>query len=169
MLSRYDIADLAGQSDCGHGILCAMEAVVHLPGEGERHTAGSAKIVIKATGDETAGTFFLSESTIAPGFPGPPPHRHQRLIDMFYVLKGALTVRLGEDTRIPQSGSFVCVPPGVVHTFSNQSDSPVRFLNFNTPAGWENYMRDLARAADAGQLTPGVIGRVASRYDAQPA
>jgi hypothetical protein len=23
----------------------------------------------------------------------------------------------------------------------------VRFLNFNTPAGWENYMRDLADAA----------------------
>jgi oxalate decarboxylase/phosphoglucose isomerase-like protein (cupin superfamily) len=59
----------------------------------------------------------------------------------------------------------VCVPAGVVHTFSNQSDSPVRFLNFNTPAGWENYMRDLAEAAKAGPLMPDVIGRVASRYD----
>jgi hypothetical protein len=52
-----------------------------------------------------------------------------------------------------------------MHTFSNQSDSPVRFLNFNTPAGWENYMRDLAEAAKAGPLTPDLIGRVASRYD----
>ena len=142
-----------------------MEAVVHRPGEGERHQAGSSEILIKATGDETAGTFFLSESTIAPGFPGPPPHRHERLVDMFYVLEGVLTVRLGDKTDELEAGSFVCVPAGVVHTFSNPSDRPVRFLNFNTPAGWENYMRDLAEAAKAGSLTPDVMGRVASQYD----
>ena len=146
-----------------------MEAIMHRPGEGERHNAGSSEIVIKATGEETAGTFFLSETTIGPGFPGPPPHRHERLVDMFYVLEGELTVRLGKETHQLENGSFVCVPAGVVHTFSNQTDSPTRFLNFNTPAGWENYMRDLAEAAKAGPLTPDVIGRVASRYDFHPA
>jgi quercetin dioxygenase-like cupin family protein len=145
-----------------------MDAVVHLPGDGERHIAGSTKIVIKATGADTGGTFFLSESTIAPGFPGPPPHRHERLVDMFYVLDGVLTVRVGDETRQLRPGSFVCVPPGVVHTFSNTSDAPVRFLNFNTPAGWENYMRDLAAAGESAPLTPEVIGRIASRYDFQP-
>jgi quercetin dioxygenase-like cupin family protein len=142
-----------------------MEAVVHRPGEGERHAAGASEILIKATGNETAGTFFLSESTIASGFPGPPPHRHERLVDMFYVLEGVLTVRLGEQTHQLEPGSFVCVPAGVVHTFSNPSDRPVRFLNFNTPAGWENYMRDLAEAAKAGPVTPDLIGRVASHHD----
>jgi quercetin dioxygenase-like cupin family protein len=142
-----------------------MEAVVHRAGQGERHLAGGSEILIKATGKDTAGTFFLSESTIAPGFRGPPPHRHERLVDMFYVLEGVLTVRLGEQTHELEAGSFACVPAGVVHTFSNRSDQPVRFLNFNTPAGWENYMRDLAEAAQAGPLTPDVIGRVASGYD----
>jgi oxalate decarboxylase/phosphoglucose isomerase-like protein (cupin superfamily) len=64
-------------------------------------------------------------------------------------------------------GAFVCVPPGVVHTFSNASGAPVRFLNFNTPAGWENYMRELGEAARAGPLTPDIIGRIASHYDFQ--
>jgi quercetin dioxygenase-like cupin family protein len=146
-----------------------MEAVVHRPGEGERHSAGASEILIKATGDETAGTFFLSESTIEAGFPGPPPHRHERVVDMFYVLEGVLTVHLGDQTHQLEPGSFVCVPRGVVHTFSNPSDRAVRFLNFNTPAGWENYMRDLAEAAKAGPLTPELIGRVAARYDFQPA
>lgn len=146
-----------------------MEAVVHRPGEGERHRAGSSEILIKATGEDTAGTFFLSESTIASGFPGPPPHRHERLVDMFYVLEGVLTVRLGAETYQLEAGSFVCVPAGVVHTFSNKSESPVRFLNFNTPSGWENYMRDLAEAAKSGPLTPDVIGSVASRHDFHPA
>ncbi len=137
----------------------------HAPGEGKRHDAGSAQIIIKATGADTAGSFFLSESTLAPGFPGPPPHRHRELHDMFYVLEGTLTLRLGDESVEAAAGSFVCVPPGVIHTFRNASDREVRFLNFNTPAGWENYMRDLAEAARSGALTPELIGRVASRYD----
>jgi quercetin dioxygenase-like cupin family protein len=146
-----------------------MEAIVHLPGQGEHHAAGTSEIVIKATGDDTGGTFFLSESVIAAGFPGPPPHRHERLVDMFYVLEGVLTVRLGEETHRLRAGTFVCVPAGVVHTFSNPTDSPVRFLNFNTPAGWENYMRDLGEAAKAGSLTTEAIGQIAARYDFHPA
>jgi quercetin dioxygenase-like cupin family protein len=141
-------------------------AVVHGPGQGERHGAGgNSAVIIKASGEETDGSFFLSETTIDPGFPGPPPHRHERLHDMFYVLDGVLTMRLGDETHQIGPGTFVCVPPGVTHAFSNTSESPVRFLNFNTPAGWENYMRDLGEAAKAGPLTPEVIGRVASRYD----
>jgi hypothetical protein len=42
--------------------------------------------VIKASSDDTAGSFFLSETTVDPGFPGPPPHRHERLHDMAAVL-----------------------------------------------------------------------------------
>jgi hypothetical protein len=53
----------------------------------------------------------------------------------------------------------------LVHTFRNDSDAPVRVLNFNTPSGWEHYMRDLGAAARSGPLTPDVLARVASRYD----
>jgi mannose-6-phosphate isomerase-like protein (cupin superfamily) len=145
-------------------------AVVHGRDEGERHAIGAdAELFIKATGEDTAGSFFLSETVVGAGFPGPPPHRHERLHDMFYVLDGVLTMRLGSETVEAPPGTFVCVPPGVEHTFSNRSDGPVRFLNFNTPSGWENYMRDLAAAAKDGDLTPEAIGRIASRYDFQPA
>lgn len=144
------------------------EAVILRRGEGERHAAGgSSAIIIKATGDDTAQSFFLSETTIDPGFPGPPPHRHESLHDMFYVLDGILTMRLGDETHQLEPGTFVCVPPGTIHTFSNRSDAPVRFLNFNTPAGWENYMRELGEAAKAEALTPEVIGQIASHYDFQ--
>jgi oxalate decarboxylase/phosphoglucose isomerase-like protein (cupin superfamily) len=74
-------------------------------------------------------------------------------------------VRLGDEQAELGAGSFVCVPPGVVHTFSNQSAAPVRLLNFNTPAGWENYMRDLAEALAKGSPTQQEIGQIASRYD----
>jgi oxalate decarboxylase/phosphoglucose isomerase-like protein (cupin superfamily) len=74
-------------------------------------------------------------------------------------------MRLAEETLELGAGSFVCVPPGVEHTFSNPGERPVRFLNLNTPSGWESYMRDLAAAAQAGPLTPEGIGEIASRYD----
>ena len=142
-----------------------MDAVLHRPGEGEHHDAGPAQIFIKATGEDTGQSLFLAESTLGPGFPGPPPHRHRELHDMFYVLEGTLTLRLGDREVEAGPGSFACIPPGVVHTFRNDSSEPVRMLNFNTPAGWENYMRELAEAAQSGPLTPDVIGRVATRYD----
>jgi mannose-6-phosphate isomerase-like protein (cupin superfamily) len=141
-----------------------MSAVVHRPGEGEL-IAGPSSVTIKATGEDTGGSFYLGEGVFQPGFPGPPPHVHERLHDMFYVLEGTLTMRLGDETFDLGPGSFVCVPPGTIHTFSNRSEQPVRILNFNTPAGWENYMRDLAAALAAGTPTPEEIGQIASRYD----
>src|ERR671933_1862310 len=142
----------------------AMEATVHGPGDGEQ-IGGPSAVTIKATGEQTNGSFYLGEVVVAPGFPGPPAHVHERLCDMFYVLDGTLTMRLGDETTELPEGSFVCVPPGVVHTFSNPSQTPVRFLNFNTPAGWENYMRDLDAALAKGTPSQEEIGQIASRYD----
>lgn len=145
------------------------DATVHKPGDGERIDAGEGStIVLKATADSTAGSFFMSETTLAAGFPGPPLHTHEHLHDMFYVLDGALTMRLGDSTHQVAAGSFVCVPPGVVHTFSNPTTVPVRFLNMQTPSGFENYMRELGQAARQGPLTPEVMGPIASRYDFRP-
>jgi quercetin dioxygenase-like cupin family protein len=144
-----------------------MNAIVLGPGEGERHAMGASWLAIKAGGDQTAGTFYCGEVYLEPGYPGPPPHVHDRLHDMFYVIEGTLTVRLGDERRSVSAGTFVCVPPGVVHTFSNDGAQAIRLLNFNTPAGWERYMRELAAAAGgaAGQLTTEEIGEIAARHD----
>ena len=59
-----------------------MKPIVLEPGDGESHGIGSSKIVLKATGETTGETFFMSKTTIESGFPGPPPHVHRRLRDM---------------------------------------------------------------------------------------
>jgi quercetin dioxygenase-like cupin family protein len=92
---------------------------------------GPAAAVVKATAESTGGGFTMSDSTIAPGFPGPPAHSHQRITDTFYVLEGTLTVRLGNDFVDAPAGTYVCIPPGNVHTFSNRGNAQVRFLNIN--------------------------------------
>ena len=138
-------------------------AVILEPGGGERIAVGAATLSIKAGSATTGGTFFMSETTIEPGFPGPPPHVHDRLHDMFYVLEGALTFLVDGETIDAQPGTFVCVPPGTVHTFTNRSDGPVRFLNLNTPAGFEGYMRELGEAFAGGGAppTPAQMGAIA--------
>ncbi len=141
-----------------------MTAVVHQPGEGER-VGGPTEVTIKATSADTGGSFYLGEVSAEPGFPGPPLHVHERLHDMFYVLEGTLTVRLGEQTSELAAGSFVCVPPGVAHTFSNPGARPVRFLNFSTPGGWEEYVRELGAVLAQETPSPQAIGAIASRYD----
>jgi quercetin dioxygenase-like cupin family protein len=122
-------------------------------------------VSIKAGGEQTGGTFYLGEVVAQPGFPGPPRHVHERLHDMFYVLDGTVRLQIGDETVELAAGGFACIPPGVVHTFSNPTDASVRFLNFNTPSGWENYMRDLDKALAGGTPTQAEIGEIASRYD----
>src|SRR5919202_1846800 len=141
-----------------------MRAVVYRPGEGEV-IAGPSSVTIKATAEDTGGSFYLGESVIPPGFPGPPPHVHERMHDMFYVLEGTLTMRVGEETLELAAGGFACAPPGVVHTFSNRSAAPVRFLNLATPAGFEHYMRELSAVMAKGTPTSEEIGAIAARYD----
>jgi quercetin dioxygenase-like cupin family protein len=142
------------------------EVVFLRSGEGESLGGGLTRLTLKATGEATGGTLFMSESTVEPGFPGPPPHIHEKLHDMFYVLEGTLTFHLGEETAEASPGTFVCVPPGTVHTFSNQSQAPVRFLNLNTPAGFEHYMRELGAVLATGRMpTPEEMGQIASKYD----
>jgi mannose-6-phosphate isomerase-like protein (cupin superfamily) len=75
--------------------------------------SGPRRSSSRPPGEETDGSFFLAESLLAPGFPGPPLHRHRTLHDMFYILEGTLTVRVEGDTREIGPGTFVCVPPGV--------------------------------------------------------
>ena len=150
--------------------IAAMGAVIHGPGEGEQHALGASSLTLKATSEHTDGGFFLSETVVEPGFPGPPLHRHRELTDMFYVLEGTLTLTVdGEEVEAPP-GTFACIPPGTAHTFANRSDAPVRFLNFNIPGGFEDYMRELAAAlaqAD-GPPNPEDIGRIAVKYDFEP-
>ena len=146
-------------------------AVILEPGGGERITVGASTLSIKAETATTGGTVFMSETELELGFPGPPPHVHDRLHDMFYVLEGVLTFVVDGETIDARPGTFVCVPPGTVHTFTNRSGAPVRFLNLNTPAGFEGYMRELGEAFSGGGAppTPAEMGAIASRYDFRPA
>jgi len=138
-------------------------------GEGERLAMGASEVVIKATGEDTGGSFFVADLSLEAGFPGPPRHFHKRLHETVYVLDGELTMILGDEVAVLGPAGFASIPPGVVHTFRNDSARLARALNINAPAGWEHYLRDLAAAANRGGLTPALMAEIAQRHDFHPA
>jgi quercetin dioxygenase-like cupin family protein len=95
-----------------------MDPIVLRPGEGEKLDIAGNELVFKARPEETGGAYVLTDYTAGPGFPGPPPHRHREMTDAFFVLEGTLTLSLGDETIEAPAGSFVLVPPGNPHTFS---------------------------------------------------
>jgi quercetin dioxygenase-like cupin family protein len=83
-------------------------------------------------------------SRFGPGRAGADLHVHRRHTDLFYVLRGELTVMLGTDgdtVGVP-AGTLACVPPLVVHGFRNDADGELRHLNFHAPGeGFAAYLR----------------------------
>jgi mannose-6-phosphate isomerase-like protein (cupin superfamily) len=83
-------------------------------------------------------------SRYGPRRDGADLHVHRSHTDLFYVLDGELTIRLGiEDEGVPVSaGKLVRVPPLVVHGFRNASDADVSYLNLHAPGqGFASFMR----------------------------
>jgi mannose-6-phosphate isomerase-like protein (cupin superfamily) len=71
-------------------------------------------------------------------------HVHREHTDLFYVLAGELTLRLGvEDRAVPvPAGTLARVPPGVVHGFRNAGADGLRYLNFHAPGvSFPDYLR----------------------------
>lgn len=152
------------------GGLPLSAAIACDPGGGRRIELGGGELVFKLDAEQAGGHLAVDEMTIPAGFDGPPPHRHRRMVDNFYVLGGTLTVRLEDQAAELGPGDFASVPPGAVHTFRNASDAPVRLLNLFAPAGLERYLAEMAEAVAAGrEITPAVMAEFASRYDFEPA
>lgn len=85
-------------------------------------------------------------SRFAAGRDGADLHVHHHHTDLFYVLDGELTLRLGvegEAVQVP-AGTLARVPPLVVHGFRNAGAADVRYLNLHAPGRqFANFMRAL--------------------------
>jgi quercetin dioxygenase-like cupin family protein len=112
----------------------AMNAVVSRPGEGERL---DAEHLIKLALPE----LDVLEFTVGADYGGPGPHFHEHHVDAFFVLEGELEFKAGEETVRALPGTSVCVPPGVVHSFTTVEAKGARFLNVHAPGGFSGYLR----------------------------
>ncbi len=102
------------------------------------------RMVVKLRDSDTGGAYSIHDNIIPPGSPGPRPHIHRDHDEVFYVLEGVLTVRVGPRTITAPTGSFVVVPRGVIHQPSNPETEPTRVLLMFSPAGMDRFFEEAA-------------------------
>lgn len=113
--------------------------IVLAPGEGRAYPMGRIRAVFKADGDESAGSYSISEWWLDPHTTGPGAHSHPE-DDVFYVIEGTMSFLVGDRWVSASRGAFVLVPGGVTHDFENRSDARAGLLNFSTPGNFEPHM-----------------------------
>jgi quercetin dioxygenase-like cupin family protein len=84
----------------------------------------------------------LTEHEYGPGQRGATPHIHHDHSDAFLVLEGEVQITFESGPLSASAGTFVLIPPDVVHSFDNTSDAAARFFNVHAPAcGFGDYLR----------------------------
>jgi len=96
---------------------------------------------ILLSGMETAGRFTLIDMHVPPGG-GPPPHRHD-FEETFILLDGELQATFRGEKRIVRAGETVHIPANAPHQFHNASPHPVRMLCICSPAGQEEFFKEV--------------------------
>ena len=144
-----------------------MEPIVFEETDGEVYDTGAVRLRLLAQSPDQS--IAITDNTVPPGFPGPVRHRHAEMTDLFYVLQGELAFELEGAWRNLGPGSFVSVPPGVVHTFANRGSVPARFLNIYLPSGNEQWVKEaMQRMMEGHPWSPAEMAQVAAQYDFEP-
>jgi mannose-6-phosphate isomerase-like protein (cupin superfamily) len=114
--------------------------------EGDIFDFGGLAVHWKVDGSETAQRFSIVHHPIAPRALAAPLHYHHNEDEMSFVLKGTLGALLGDEVLMAEPGTWVFKPRGQWHTFWNAGDNPCEIIEIISPAGFENYFREVAAA-----------------------
>jgi quercetin dioxygenase-like cupin family protein len=135
------------------------------PGDGEQLRAPAGSYVIHLSGEQTGGALAVDEYAFPPGAVGAAPHIHRGHAEHFHILEGEVAFDLADGVTTLGPGGSVSVPIGSAHGFRNASDAWARCLFLLTPAGYEEYFRELHRALEAGEVLDGErLAALRARY-----
>jgi quercetin dioxygenase-like cupin family protein len=109
--------------------------------------------VIKLAGEQTEGRFSLIELLRPPDLEV-PLHVHSREDELFHVLEGTISYRIGDTRILASAGHTVLAPKGIPHGFTVTSRDPAHYLVVYSPAGFEGFIRESSQPAQALSLPP---------------
>jgi quercetin dioxygenase-like cupin family protein len=107
--------------------------------EGQFLQALGASVFIKATSEQTGGSFNLFEVACPPDYATPLLIHYTEDV-VVYVLEGALTLFWGNEKKKAVAGSYVFQPRGTPHGFRVESRAPTRILYMTLPAGFDRFI-----------------------------
>jgi mannose-6-phosphate isomerase-like protein (cupin superfamily) len=133
------------------------------PGEGRLLDLGTFQAVVLADASDTSGAFSVLQTQGEPTGFGPPLHVHRDAAEAFFVLEGTYLMHIEERQELCAPGTFVYVPPNVVHTFTVVSEQPGKKLNLFSPAAMVGFFEELATAEANGTATPELLDEISAR------
>lgn len=140
------------------------------PEDGELIDVAGVAHLFRLTGEHTGGRFAFEEFTLAAGVVGARPHVHHGHDEYFYVLDGELTLHHGDGEVTAGPGHLLAALRGTPHGFRNAGAVPARALCLYTPAGYEDYFREVHAAVAAGaEVTDELLAGFRARHRTTPA
>lgn len=119
----------------------------------------------KVTQHQTTGDYDLMIAETPPQVPGPPPHLHNSLKESFLIVEGEMEFFVDGNVTIVKAGESVDIPPKTLHTFSNKSDKPCKWVNIHSPKGFSSFFEQMGIPEDEANaveksVAPEVINKV---------
>ena len=127
----------------------------------------------RVTSYDTAGDYDLMMAETPAHVQGPPPHLHHSYKESFLIIEGEMEFFVDGEIKIVKAGESIDVKPGTLHTFSNKSDQPCKWVNIHSPKGFRRFFEQVgvdestANAAEKS-VAPEIIKEVietAADYD----
>jgi mannose-6-phosphate isomerase-like protein (cupin superfamily) len=125
---------------------------------------GSIGVRFLIDGEESGERFSLVEHPMSPRALAAPLHLHTREDEYSFVLEGRMGALLGDEVVEAGPGDLVFKPRNQWHTFWNAGDEPCRILEIISPAGFEQFFRELSELGGAIAADPDALVTLAARY-----
>jgi quercetin dioxygenase-like cupin family protein len=120
-------------------------------------------VVFKLWGHDTGGALSIVEHPFPVGALV-PPHVHTREDEYSIVTEGQIGFRSGDREVVLGAGGYITKPRGELHAMWNAGRSPARMIEIISPAGFEQFFRELADLAEAGPLAFDTVAGLAASY-----
>jgi len=134
------------------------------PKDGKAGFLGSIGVRFMIDGVEAEDRFSLVEHPMGPRALAAPLHRHTREDEYSYVVQGRMGALLGDDVVYAEVGDLVHKPRNQWHTFWNAGDEPCYILEIISPAGFEDFFKELSDMGGVANAAPETLLELNERY-----
>jgi len=133
------------------------------PGEGRVGDLGAIGVDFKFWGRDTGGAVSIVEHPFPVGALV-PPHLHTREDEYSIVTEGEIGFRSGDREVVLGPGGYITKPRGEMHTMWNAGRVPGRIIEVISPAGFEEFFREMSDLVADGPPAFDTVLEVAGRY-----
>lgn len=133
------------------------------PGDAHRPLGPGVGVDFKIDGADTGGALSVVEHPFEVGAML-TPHIHTNEDEVSIVLEGEMGFRSGDKEIVLGAGGYIVKPRGEVHATWNAGSTPARMVEIITPAGFENYFREISELTSSGQFEMSAIVELSDRY-----